>query len=138
MFLQLLKLFVVEAGWDRELRKEECTHKAIITYTVAFRGTHVVESGCDRCPMLSSPQIRLYEETLAFTWCALKWKGTPLLISACIIYGHFLIGSCWITLSFSFEMCLNLYFGFHFTRLFAVCTSVCLFTPDDLMFSCSF
>lgn len=80
MFLQLLKLFVVEAGWDRELRKEECTHKAIITYIVAFRGTSVVESGCDRCHMLSSPQIRLYEETLAFTWCALKWKGTSLLI----------------------------------------------------------
>lgn len=53
-------------------------------------------------------------------------------ISACIIYGHFFIGSCWITLSFSFEMCLNLYFSFHFTRLFAVCTSVYLFTPDDL------
>lgn len=34
----------------------------------------------------------MYEETLAFTWCALKWKGTSLLLThifACIIYGLF-------------------------------------------------
>lgn len=35
------------------------THKAIITWIVAFWGTYLVKSGCDGCLMLSSPQISL-------------------------------------------------------------------------------
>lgn len=90
------------------LRVVHTHHKAIMISIVAFWGTRLVECGCDGCLMLSPPQISvMYEETLAFTQCALKWKGTSLLLTrafAWIIYGIFFIGSCWTILFISFEM----------------------------------
>lgn len=77
--LVLVAVFLRPSGylwWSQA----EMTHKAIIIIIKSCSILRFPKSGCDGCLMSSPPQISLmFEETLTFTWCALKWKGTSLL-----------------------------------------------------------
>lgn len=102
-------------GW--ELCKEVCTYKAIITFILAFWGTRSVESGCDGMSnVVVTTNKSTWEETLACTWCALKWKGTSL-VRVMVIFSLAAVGSCFISFSFHHQVCLNWYFGLYFSRL---------------------
>lgn len=69
VFLQLLRLFVVEAGWDESCVKSN-NHLHCSILKSPFGGIWLWWMS----DVVFTTSKSLHEETLAFTQCALKWK----------------------------------------------------------------
>lgn len=100
-FLFIIILFVHEqliCIGGRLTYRVVCAQTVIMSYTVAFWGTNILECGCHVVMQCCHHQW-CWQKSLAFTWCALKWKGLSLhdvhsLFSLTFIHFHMTSALC--------------------------------------------
>lgn len=99
-FLWIIQCFFTSSS-DLWWKQAEVNRNKQSNNNVAFWGTCVV-TGCDGCLFVITTNM-IMRKTLAYPWCALKQKGTSLLV--CLhIYISIFFGSFWITLLFTLNV----------------------------------